>query len=543
MSSRRPTILMLVLLLLIGAYLAFDHWRPEVTEWWELRKDPPLPGENRVGKLVLKQKNDFTWTVTAEYFYTGKPRFAQVMVRSRNAPAPNVNAEAPSSALVPAERGLHTVSFEIYHPGQGRNVSAVTESVTVQLTSFGRPPVESTLAQRIDWPDREAIRNRPENVLARAIDQIENGQYREAKAALEALVAREPKFDPAYLELARIAMKSNWSPEGLRNAETLIQTALQVRPDSTDARILLAYVCQHQERYPEAEALMKEVAQAGTKNLWHWANWGEWYQLQGRTDEAIAKYREGLEHPRIQHNSDRARPWMYASLLELVEARSDWAAADALYRRRIQDYPESECHALEFGDFLLHKRGDAEAALQALRNVKEARCARYSVADVRGAAYYLKWSADGAESDRAEALRQARVFLPSGPLMFYQLARSDAAAPAARKLIASGEKIGVHNSQHLDALAIALASHDLPAVQRLLKLGARTDSLVGEEKMPVALIPVLMRDLEAIRLLQKAGVDYGRIRFQGMTAPEVARQNGDAELLRALEPKGGGLAS
>jgi tetratricopeptide (TPR) repeat protein len=549
MSFKRLLLPLLALLLLLSAYLAYVHWTwtwSDIIEWWELRKDPPLPGENRLGKLVLKQKDDSTWTASFEYYYTGKPRFVHIGLTSLdtvgNVPKTGVQAHGAQQAV----RGLHTVAWEIHHPGS-LQVSAVTRSITVALTGYVAPTRPEILAQvtapqPIEWFDRATIENRPDNVLARSIDLIDSGQLREAKGALDALVAREPKFDPAYVELARIAMKTNPNPEGLRNGEALIQTALQIRPDSVNAKILLAYVYQHQQRYAEADALNHEVAQAGTTNLWHWANWGEWYQLQGRTDEAIAKYREGLARPRTKDASDRARPWIYWNVLDLVQARSDWDAADALYRARMQDYPMIDCYALGYGDFLLHQRGDAAAALQALRKVKEARCEHYSAADLRGAALYLLW-AKGPEAQRAESLRQARVFLPSGPAMLYQLARSEATAPVARQLVAAGEQIGAQNSEKLDALAIALGSRDLPAARRLLKLGARTDSLVGEEKMPVALIPVLMRDLDAVQMLQRAGVDYARLRYRGVTAPEVARRNGDTELLRVLEPKASALTS
>ena len=71
---------------------------------------------------------------------------------------------------------------------------------------------------------------------------------------------------------------------------------------------------------------------------------------------------------------------------------------------------------------------------------------------------------------------------------------------------------------------------------RLLALGARTDALVGSEQMPVALLPVLSGDLAAIQLLQRAGVDYSQLRFRGASALDFARQKGDEQLLRVLEP-------
>ena len=69
------------------------------------------------------------------------------------------------------------------------------------------------------------------------IDTGERGAVRQGKLHLERLLKANPRLDQAYVELARAAMKLNWGPDGLREAEALIQSALQLRPDSTNARI------------------------------------------------------------------------------------------------------------------------------------------------------------------------------------------------------------------------------------------------------------------------------------------------------------------
>ena len=62
---------------------------------------------------------------------------------------------------------------------------------------------------------------------------------------LQALVGKCPNTDAADVELARIAIKTQWNSDGLRNVEALIGSALQIRPDSANAKILLGYVCSH----------------------------------------------------------------------------------------------------------------------------------------------------------------------------------------------------------------------------------------------------------------------------------------------------------
>jgi hypothetical protein len=74
-------------------------------------------------------------------------------------------------------------------------------------------------------------------------------------------------------------------------------------------------------------------------------------------------------------------------------------------------------------------------------------------------------------------------------------------------------------------------------MRRLLRLGARPDTPVGPDDMPVALVPVLHHNVEMIRLLQQFGTDYTRITYRGATGFDFAKQAGDPELLDSLRQK------
>jgi hypothetical protein len=82
---------------------------------------------------------------------------------------------------------------------------------------------------------------------------------------------------------------------------------------------------------------------------------------------------------------------------------------------------------------------------------------------------------------------------------------------------------------------------DFATARRLIRLGARPDTPVGPSDMPVALLPVLMRDFEGIKLMTRSGVDYSKLKFQGSTALDHARETHDRQLLDALESKGKAL--
>jgi ankyrin repeat protein len=193
---------------------------------------------------------------------------------------------------------------------------------------------------------------------------------------------------------------------------------------------------------------------------------------------------------------------------------------------------------VDYARFLALQRADAARSAAVLRESPSPACDASRAREVQGLTHYLAWS-QAREPDRAEILRQARAFLPVDANLFYALASSDRVLAVAQQLVAAGEKVGVQDRRQMDALAYALRNGDKAVARRLLRLGAQPTAEVGPERMPAALIPVLTRDFDGIRLLQRAGVDYTRLRYQGNTAIDHARSQGDSKLLQVLDPKGG----
>jgi ankyrin repeat protein len=167
----------------------------------------------------------------------------------------------------------------------------------------------------------------------------------------------------------------------------------------------------------------------------------------------------------------------------------------------------------------------------------KAACGDHTVEELVGVAQYLGWTKDR----QADLLRQARVSFPASPRLFLELAGSERLAAVLRQLLSTGERLDLQDNNNMDALAYALAEGNTIAAGRLIALGAPVDRLEGPEKMPLALIPVLSKDVDGIRLMQKAGVDYRKLRYRGATAFDHARETGDEKLLRALDPKSGNL--
>ena len=470
---------------------------------------------------------DGEWLLDFDYVYSGSPPGAVFRIET-----PPQAGTSPSSDFVrdatkqfPPKPGRHHVAMALLYPGDGTSGQVIVSIVAPDGKVLG--------TQRIDKVIRWPTKDQRDFDLAYAM--IENGSrdmLRQARTILEGLIAKNPQFDDAYVELARVAMKTNWGPEGVHQAETLLDSALKIRPESVNAKILLGYVYAQQRRFSEAERLFVEAARENPPNIWLWTNWGELLEMQDRADQAEGKYREALERPATKWSLS-ARGNAYFALLRLLEQRNDLDGMETLHARRVEEYGAGGCYTAEYARFKLYLRHDAEGAIDLARRGLNGACVDMRSRQILGLASYVKWAeSNGVEAE--DALNQARVFLPAGPSMLHLLASHASTMPAAKKLVAAGEAVDQKDNAGMTALALALQSDELEAAQRLLDLGADPETPATTAAIPVALLPVIDGNLPAIALLRRAGVDYSKLRYRGATAVDVAEEAGDTTLLEAL---------
>ena len=546
-SSRRLVILMGLLLALLGGYIYYTQFNsqnaPSASPRTQSWPHPPS-GTNSISHLQVKQDGKGKWVADFDYFFAGGPIVSVFEIQLLPTSVVNPNSGIPREGLAMgvAKRGAHHLSIEVPYPfaeGTSQKVSVNMRDGTGQ-----RPLLATqTIDQVINWPNpiiwqfnQQMAEHTPEQNLQRAVEMIDSGgeqQLGEARFILERLIDQNRQFEPAYIELARIAMKSNWSPEGLHQAETLLDTAMNIRPDSVDAKILLGYVYAHQQRFDRAQKLFGEAAQSNPANTWLWTNWGELLLMQHKDELAIGKFREVLARPMSHGSHDRARESAYISLLTILDRRRDLDGMEALYKQRIADFGPRDCYSSEYARFMLQVRGDAQGAIDIARRGLEENCGGAPVRQVLGLAEYVKWATTSGP-EQAESLSQARIYLPAGPMPLYLLARDERNGAAIKKLIATGEHIDELDSDRQTALSYALSNGDLGATRRLLALHANPEMPVGSEEVPVALLPVMQGNIAAVRLLREQGVNYSKLRYRGITAFDFARQSGNEKLLQAL---------
>ncbi len=500
---------------------------------------------NSISNLAVKKSPDGRWSTQFDYSFNGEPHDAvlQIEVRKRRTDPADPTSYI-NDAMVTPQLGSHHVDVPV-------SKRETDESVTVTVTlRTARPQgtvfLRQELFAEIDGPaDKNAalsaFQARNERDLTAALRMIDEAvtaaDLQAPRSMLEQVLERDPRFVPAYVELARIAMKTGWGPDGLHQAEVLLDSALKIEPDSANAKILQGYVYAHQKRYPAAEALFVDAARSNPPNLWLWANWGELLVMQAKQDEAIAKYREVTARPNNHDSYERARLDAYQNLLKLLAARNDADGMEAVYEQHQRgDSMRESCITAGYARFMLNIRGSPDRAISIAREIPDIDCDGASSRNIIGVASYLIWTRASGK-DGTDALNQARIYLPPGARAFYLLASSGRTMPAARKLLDMGESIDRKDNEGMTALGQALQARDSEAAERLLNLGAHADVPVGVDDMPVALIPVFGEDLDTIRALRRGGVDYSKIRYRNATALDFARRTGDEALLQALTGK------
>jgi tetratricopeptide (TPR) repeat protein len=551
MPSQRPLVLAGILIALLLGYAFrsnFSHPEASFRQTIPPSELVPLPGKNSISGLTIRQDKQGAWRAEFEYYYTGEPKFAALRIElapSIGSSISPIGSQRRDTYLPAAQRGQHHVSAAIAYPGGEQTTRQISAKLLRSMTG-DQVIASQEIDAVINWPtfqtwiqQQQMVQSSPESNLNRAVQLIDSEsapQLSEAKAILEQLIAQNAQFDAAYVELARIAMKSNWGPEGLHQAEALLSSALQIKPANVNAKILLGYVYSHQNRFTKAEALFSEAASSDTRNLWLWTNWGEMLAMQGKLEQAADKYRRAITEPMTHDTYDRARAEAYSRLLELLQRREDLDGMEVLYKQRIGEFGPGSCYSSDYARFKLQVRGDTQGAIDLARGALNQDCEDSEARQILGLAEYVKWAADSG-AERAKALNQARIYLPVGPMPLYLLAKSDRTVRAAKALIVAGEQIDQRDNDGLTALAHALQDGDLVAAKRLLMLGARADAPIGIEQMPVALLPVMEGKIEAVRMMRRSGVDYSKLRFRGTTAIDFAKQTGNSQLLDALGQK------
>jgi len=134
------------------------------------------------------------------------------------------------------------------------------------------------------------------------------GRYREAAAAFQLALEREPTSDDAYRGLGQAYERLGKAAE----AERTYRRALELRPRYWAGYIWLGTFYVREARYPEAVARFRQAAELAPDNVHAYRNLGGVYILTGQYAEAIAAFRQALAiHPTAEVDSNLGIAYLY----------------------------------------------------------------------------------------------------------------------------------------------------------------------------------------------------------------------------------------
>lgn len=524
MKKHRPVILMIVMLGMLLFYFYQNYlgqsepkkiyFSPDGTVSQEV-----LAGENEIYNVNIVRDEAGFLQVQVDYYFTGAPSYALI---SAELNIPNASNRIIFFKSELAKIGKNSAHLEIQNPRFFDDSLTTTHEIVICLRKNNVAHLKKSVPYDAEWisPQESLWKQKIANssldqLYKESVDLIDRGSRESidtAETYLNQIIVKDSNFAPAYLELARIAMKNSWDEEGLFRAEKNILSSLKINSTNPNAKVLLGYVYTHQKKYKQAEENFVDAEKIGTNNLWLWANWGELYSIQNKQKDAIGKYMRAIDGVRPFNTYDRARLDAYRNLFNLLKIEISKDQLDALYKKRADEFSSSPCFNVDYGKFKLVAYGDYESATSLTQKAIDSGCTDQKAKNTLGVAYYHSWIATEAAGDIAKA----RAFYPEGAALFYELIKNPKGVKIIKKLVDGGTPLDVKDREGRTALALALFAQDSINANQLIQLGASVNILLGEEKFPISFIPLIYGDEKSIALMTTNGIDYRKVKFNGV---------------------------
>lgn len=500
---------------------------------------PPLAGENEIRNITVKPDEYNNYMVEVDYRYRGGTASAALRVYALE--TGQTNRENPIGGQKLLKRGVHKEKVHLSRRMK-HLVAHTTRYVRVEMIDWRNKEVilSKVIEHPIDWartgyiPSPARGDSSIETLYKDAVAEIDYGSkasLNNAKSKLEAILTRDDTFVPAYPELARYYMKTNWGPEGRRQAERSLDIGLNIDPGHANSLVLIGYVYAHQGRFKEAEEALSKAAKIGTENLWLWANWGELLLMQGSVEKAIEMYNKAIEPERPYTTYDRAQRDAYRHLIKIYEFENNYALADKLHLKRTGEYTTEACFPYYYAEFRQLHFDSVDTVLKYAKSALEKEC-QYGdkVRMVIGAAYYTKWARSRGQAKAQAYLGQAQLFFPEGPNLIYWLGKSEYTLEAIQALLDDGTSIDVKDNNGMTGLAYSIKEDDIEAASRIVAMGGDTNSVIGNNDVPLLALAILSENTAAVKLLVENGADARAHIYDGVTLIELAEGMGYKEI-------------
>lgn len=551
MSSReiRLGVLAVILLIALGylllgpnSYFQSRHEFPSQTTYKK------LPGNNEIFSITLIKVSTYVAELEIEYFYNGEagPQgLLSIEIPFKADPAETTKRIGTFVRITP---GKNKVQAPVHRMLSGMPTKLQTKTAKVAIV---RPRsgelVSKTFEQMIYWPSAdqyELVSNEPveiERLYKLCVETIDSGQNLDkAKRGLEQILLANPEYVPAYAELARYQMKTNWSPDGLAQAEQSLNTALRLDANHADSLVLIGYVYTHQGRFKLADTTLRKAEKIGTGNIWLYVNWGELHVLEGKRRAAIDMYQKAITAPTSLKSYERARARAYEQLLAILVTDKRWAEADALHQQRIAKQPDEGCHKADYALFHLARNGDFENAIPLGNKAIEQKCpdSRIDEKLILAMAYYMKWakllSSHTAANNADQFFSRGQALYSDMPRLLYALARYPHTANVIPALKRRGVGIDAPDREGVSALLHSVINRDAVAMDNLIRYGSNVNQRLNEDGLTPLMLVAARGDRDFVALLLRNKADRGIRTRSGFTAADVAGRSGHKSIVSML---------
>lgn len=243
-----------------------------------------------------------------------------------------------------------------------------------------------------------------------------------AHSKLAGILRKNPKFAPAYIEMARYELKegylnssnylfNNYAHRTLDEAEIHLQKAVLLEPEYADAYVLLGFVYTHAQRYSEAHIAFFKAAEIGTGNPWLTYNFAILVDMQGKSEEAYKRYKQLIESDMKVPGAVSAA---YGGAINYLVRNADYDQADTYYQERLALFPDAAFTYGNYAMFTLRYKYDYEKAIELARKSLSMRNYGYG-REYLAAALVTKWyelKSQPGQSEEAEKAFKEALELP-----------------------------------------------------------------------------------------------------------------------------------
>jgi len=431
-----------------------------------------------------------------------------------------------------------------------------TERIRVFLASYQtRKSVDMKIEHLHEWPSLVPDQNQlatdteyQESVLNNAIILIDTNNspalMQEAEKKLKKLISVNPRMVRAYIELARLRMKTDGqkgheNSDGVLQAERLLKVALRIDPEYADTYVLLGYVYAVKGQTQDAKAVLKKAEQLGTKNLWLYYNWALAHKKENDKEGALQMYLKGINSPinlmdlkLKSHN--RAVPYIFEEAIQILEDKQDWNTLEVVHNKRtalLKDY----CSKQSFARFLVLHRSRYQEAL-ALSEMEPVQSCKADGQLTLAIGYLAKWSDKQvkiSDADRQNLYYKAIASMPDIQVLLSTMASSEYMENALASMRASNLNIDEKDVNGFTALAYSVGQGDVEGVKRLMRHGASLKHRFSNN-WTFLMLAAQGGSEKMVRFLLSMGQKKEEKEVHGLKAADIAKLYGHPHLVRLL---------